>query len=82
MSLLELSSFLFHTYYIEWWWINFSADPEVKIEAKSFQKFIPPINVCLNVEVVQSKAQSDPHHASSCLLSVAVSESYHENMIN
>lgn len=66
MSLLELSSFFFHTYYFGQWWMNLSADPEVKIEAKIFKKFLPPVNVYLNVEAVQSKAQCNPHHASSC----------------
>lgn len=55
MSLLELSTFFFHVYYIAWWWINLFADPEVKIEAKSFQTFLPPVNVYMNVEVLQSK---------------------------
>lgn len=63
MSLLKLSTF-FHTYYIEWW-INLSLDPELKIKAKSFQKFLPPVNEYLNVAAEQSIAQFNPYHISS-----------------
>lgn len=63
MSLREVRRFFFHIYYIEYWSINLSA--EVKIETQNFQNFFPPVNMYLNVEMVQSKAQCNLHHASS-----------------